>query len=37
MQPSLYDIPVHTIAGEPTTLAPFRGKVLLLVNVASKC
>ncbi len=37
MQPSLYDIPLHTIAGEPTTLAPFRGKVLLLVNVASKC
>ena len=34
---SLYEIPVSTIAGEPTTLAPYKGKVLLVVNVASKC
>jgi glutathione peroxidase len=34
---SLYDIPVTTIDGEPTTLSPYRGKVLLIVNVASKC
>ena len=34
---SLYDIPVHTLAGEPTTLAEHKGKALLVVNVASKC
>lgn len=33
----LYDISLKTIEGEPTTLAPYRGKVLLVVNVASKC
>jgi glutathione peroxidase len=35
--PSLYEIPLTTIAGESTTLATYRGKVLLLVNVASQC
>ncbi|MBK6422733.1 MAG: hypothetical protein IPF77_11030, partial [Gemmatimonadetes bacterium] len=30
-------IPVHTLDGAPTTLAPYRGKVLLIVNVASQC
>jgi len=34
---SLYEIPVTTITGEPTTLAPYQGHVLLIVNVASKC
>ena len=34
---SIYDIPVTTIDGEATTLSPYRGKVLLIVNVASKC
>lgn len=34
---SIYDIPVTTIDGTPTTLADYRGKVLLVVNVASKC
>jgi len=34
---SLYDIPVVTIDGETTTLAPYRGQVLAIVNVASKC
>ncbi|HEX4155245.1 MAG TPA: glutathione peroxidase [Acidobacteriaceae bacterium] len=33
----LYSIPLATLAGQPTSLAPFRGKVLLLVNVASRC
>jgi glutathione peroxidase len=33
----LYDIPVTTIDGVNATLEPFRGKVLLIVNVASKC
>jgi glutathione peroxidase len=37
MPTPIYDIPVHTITGEATTLAAFRGKVLLVVNVASKC
>lgn len=37
MSESIYDIPVKTIDGTETTLAPFRGKVLLIVNVASKC
>ncbi|SFL81835.1 glutathione peroxidase [Streptomyces pini] len=34
---SLYDIPLRTLTGEPTTLGEHRGKVLLVVNVASKC
>ena len=33
----IYDIPVNKITGEGTSLADYRGKVLLLVNVASKC
>ena len=33
----LYDIPVNKITGETTSLANYRGKVLLLVNVASQC
>ena len=33
----LYDIPVQTIDGQPTTLDPYRGQVLLIVNVASRC
>ena len=33
----IYDIPVQRITGETTTLAEHRGKVLLLVNVASQC
>src|SRR5579871_5478425 len=34
---SLYDIPLKDIDGKDTTLKPFRGKVLLIVNVASQC
>jgi len=34
---SLYDIPLKDIDGGATTLAPYRGKVMLIVNVASKC
>ncbi len=34
---SLYGIPVKRISGEPATLGDCRGKVLLVVNVASKC
>ncbi|MFF3007996.1 glutathione peroxidase [Kitasatospora sp. NPDC057940] len=34
---SLYDIPLHTLTGERTSLAEYKGKALLIVNVASKC
>ena len=34
---SIYDIPLKDIDGKETTLKPFQGKVLLIVNVASKC
>ncbi len=34
---SLYDIPLKDIEGKDTTLKPYAGKVLLLVNVASEC
>ena len=33
----LYDIPIHTLQGKESSLAPYKGKALLLVNVASKC
>ena len=34
---NLYEIPVNKITGETTSLADYRGKVLLIVNIASKC
>mmetsp|Transcript_26694 Transcript_26694/g.48084 ORF Transcript_26694/g.48084 Transcript_26694/m.48084 type:complete len:174 (+) Transcript_26694:1210-1731(+) len=34
---SVYDIPVTDAHGAATTLAEYRGKVLLVVNVASQC
>lgn len=34
---TLYDTPVHTLSGEPSSLSPFEGKTVLIVNVASKC
>ena len=34
---SLFEIPVTDIDGNATTLAAYRGKVLLIVNVASRC
>lgn len=37
MSHSVYNIPVKNIQGEETTLNPYQGKVLLIVNVASKC
>ncbi|HET9620445.1 MAG TPA: glutathione peroxidase [Kofleriaceae bacterium] len=33
----MWDAPIHTLDGKATKLADFRGKALLLVNVASKC
>lgn len=34
---TIYDIPVQTADGEETTLKPYKGQVLLIVNVASAC
>jgi glutathione peroxidase len=34
---SVYDYTVNSIDGKPTPLADFKGKVVLLVNVASRC
>lgn len=34
---SIYDIPLKDIKGKPATLGDYKGKVLLIVNVASKC
>jgi glutathione peroxidase len=34
---TIYDIPVHTLDGELSSLAPYVGKTILVVNVASKC
>ena len=34
---NLYEIPVTSIDGTTQTLEPYKGKVLLVVNVASKC
>ncbi len=37
MSASIYSIPVEKISGEPATLGDYKGRVLLIVNVASKC
>ncbi|EKU25751.1 glutathione peroxidase [Xanthomonas translucens pv. graminis] len=37
MRQSIYDIPLTAIDGQPAALAEHRAKVLLIVNVASKC
>ena len=37
MSQTVYEIPVTTIEGQLSSLADYRGKVLLVVNVASKC
>ncbi len=34
---SLYDLSVHTLEGKPQPLAEYKGKVALVVNVASAC
>ena len=36
-QSSLYDYKLETIDGESTTLTEHKGKVILMVNVASRC
>ena len=37
MSASVYDIAVNRIDGSPASLGDFKGKVVLVVNVASKC
>ena len=34
---TIFDVTIRTLAGEPADLGAYRGKALLLVNVASKC
>jgi glutathione peroxidase len=34
---SIYNIPLKDIDGKDTSLKPYQGKVMLVVNVASKC
>ncbi len=34
---TLYDVPLHALTGEDASVGDYRGKALLLVNVASKC
>jgi glutathione peroxidase len=34
---SLYDIPLTTLDGRPTSLRAYEGQVVMVVNVASKC
>jgi glutathione peroxidase len=34
---TIYDIPLHTLDGAASSLAPYAGKTVLVVNVASKC
>jgi glutathione peroxidase len=35
--PAIYDLPIHTLEGEESSLGAHKGKALLLVNVASRC
>ena len=34
---SLHDLPIHTLEGEAASLGAHKGKVMLVVNVASRC
>lgn len=34
---SIYDIQVKTINGQEKSMADYKGKVLIIVNTASKC
>ncbi len=33
----IFDIPISDLEGSPSSLEPYRGKVILAVNVASRC
>jgi glutathione peroxidase len=34
---SMWNVAIKTLTGQPTTLAAYKGKALMLVNVASQC
>jgi glutathione peroxidase len=34
---SIYDVPIHTLAGDEANLHDYQDQTVLLVNVASKC
>ena len=34
---TIFDVPLHTLSGEPSSLEQFKRETLLIVNVASKC
>jgi glutathione peroxidase len=34
---TIFEHPIHTLDGEPSSLAEYEGRPLLLVNVASRC
>jgi glutathione peroxidase len=34
---AIYDAKINTLEGEPADMSEYRGKALLMVNVASKC
>lgn len=36
-QAPIWSAPIKTLKGDPTTLAAYKGKALMLVNVASQC
>ena len=36
-QKSIFETPIETLAGKASSLAGYKGKTILLVNVASKC
>lgn len=37
MQKTIYDLTLRSISGDPMALSQFRGKPMLIVNVASEC
>src|SRR5215213_9801922 len=37
MNMSIFDAKINTLEGEPADLSEYKGKALLVVNVASKC
>jgi glutathione peroxidase len=34
---TIYDVPIESIEGQPLDLSSYKGKTVLVVNVASKC
>ena len=36
-KPTFYDFAAHNISGKNLSLSEFKGKVILIVNTASKC